>query len=181
MGDDFTYSLNLYGGQVKNSETNEEHDRLIGAVAIFANDEYGEIRLNANQSKIDDVGTPQDGKDRTMLSAGIRGDWNNVVFYGEFAHSEIDNISNGDVNSWYTTIGYRFGKTMPHITYQDYDADTGVEQNSWTLGVKQTLTPSTALKLEVQQVSDIKQGGLFEAQPNDSDVYLFNVALNFVF
>lgn len=179
-GDEITYSFNLYGGQVTDSETNEDHDRLIGAVLVLAND-YGEIRLNANQSKIDEASKVTDGEDRTIMSAGLRGEWNNFVFYGEFSRSEIDNFSAFDTDAWYTTLGYHFGNTMPHLTYQDYDVDGGIEQSSWTLGVKQTLSPSSALKLEVQRVSDIKGGGLFVQQPDDSDVYLFNAALNFVF
>jgi len=181
-GDDITYSFNLYGGQITGAESggDDDHDKLIGAVFTLSND-YGEFKLNANQSTLDAEGQPMHGEDRTFLSAGIRGEWNKFILYSEFVRSEISNFSAQDTDSWYATVGYHFGKTMPHLTYQDYEVDSGVEQTSWTLGVKQTLTASSALKLELQRVSDIKNGGLFLQQPGDSDVYLLNAALNFVF
>ena len=177
-GDDTSYNLNLYGGQI--SEDGEQHDKLLGAVFTLSND-YGEIKLNTNQSTVEAEGEEIDGENRAILSVGIRGEWNSVVLYSEFAHSEIDNFSESDTDAWYTTVGYRFGNTMPHMTYQDYKVDDGTEQSSWMLGVKQQLSQYSALKLEVQRISDIKNGGLFAQQPDDSDVYLFNAAMNFVF
>ncbi len=177
-GDDTSFTLNLYGGQ----SNDEEGDlgRLIGLTAIIANDN-GEIRLNANQSRIDAPGSATDGEDHNIMSVGVHGEFNNIGFYSEYARSEIDNFPDEDTEGWYATVGYSLGNTMPHLTYQSYEVEEGVEQRSWTLGVKHRFTPAAVLKLEVQRVTDIEDGGLFEAQPDDDDVTLVNAALNFVF
>ena len=175
-GDDTTFLLNFYGGQT--SDDDEDHDKLIGIAALLSND-YGEIRLNANQSEVQSPGEPVDGEKRVILNAGIQGELNNFVLYSEYSHSEIEN--NFETDAWYASLGFRLGKNLPLFTYQRYEIDTGVEQSSWTLGLTHQYTSSVVLKLELQSVFDIKKGGLFVAPPGEDKVVIISTALNFVF
>lgn len=153
---------------------------MLAVVASISND-YGKMQAGYNRSDLDAPGNMEDGREKEIWTVGATADWNNLVFYSEYARSEIENMPMHDMKGWFATLGYQFGKTMPHLTYQSYDMDSGIEQTSWTLGIKQQLGRQTALKLEWQRVSDIENGGLFESQPDDSDVNFFNTALNFVF
>jgi len=65
------------------------------------------------------------GQDNKAWLIGAKADWNNVVVYAEKARVEMGNISAADRDSWYTTVGYRFGKVLPFINYESYERGTG--------------------------------------------------------
>ncbi|MCK5262711.1 MAG: hypothetical protein KAJ92_03455 [Gammaproteobacteria bacterium] len=59
-------------------------------------------------------------------SAGFNVDMANVVVYAEWQNrltNETLARPFGDQEAWYTTVGYRFGKWLPHITYASIDGE----------------------------------------------------------
>ncbi len=57
-------------------------------------------------------------------SAGFNLDMANVVVYAEWQERLTNKTLErpfGDQDAWYTTLGYRFGKWLPHITYASID------------------------------------------------------------
>jgi len=60
-------------------------------------------------------------------SAGFNLDMANIVMYAEWQNrltNETLARPFGDQRAWYTTLGYRFGKWLPHITYASIDGET---------------------------------------------------------
>jgi hypothetical protein len=59
-----------------------------------------------------------------VSSAGLTFDLANIVVYAEWQErTTTDTLSRpfGDQDAWYTTLGYRIGKWLPHITYATID------------------------------------------------------------
>ena len=59
-----------------------------------------------------------------VTSAGLTFDLANVVVYAEWQErTTTDSLSRafGDQDAWYTTLGYRIGKWLPHLTYAAID------------------------------------------------------------
>ena len=101
----------------------------------------------------------------------------------------------------YATVGYRFGKLMPHVTYATLDdndnpatlAGLPLKQTSTTLGLRYELGTGAALKVEAQQVKPECTGkageicrGLLIANPNlgperSDNVMIYSLAVDVVF
>jgi len=178
-GNDTEYSAELYSGA--EIEDDISHKKMLGLTLRAVNDDYGEIKLAYNRSTLLSTTYPnQDGKNKTYISLGAKGHWNQWLLLAEYVRSKIDGLPVHDAYGAFVTAGYRMGKTMPHLTYQKYDKKTGANQSGWTLGVRHNLGSATALKLELQRVKP-KGGGLFVSQPVQSSVNILNAAVNFVF
>ena len=55
-------------------------------------------------------------------SVGATVDWNNIVVYSEYARRDVDGKANSafpNQEGWYSTLGYRIDKFLPHITYAE--------------------------------------------------------------
>jgi hypothetical protein len=111
-----------------------------------------------------------------VTSAGLTFDVANVVVYAEWQErTTTETLSRpfGDQDAWYTTLGYRIGKWLPHITYATIDgtastvtpgAVTGAAlppdginfpiavQSSITAGLRYEVNDSAALKFEYSAV-----------------------------
>jgi hypothetical protein len=127
--------------------------------------------------------------DCEVAAAGFNLDIKNVIVYAEWTKRTTDSTLSrafGDTEAFYTTLGYRFGKWMPHITFASIEgeasvvglstnegvADVGFEyagvpglttlnfptpiQTSITAGVRYEVNDSAALKIEYQVV-DVEQ------------------------
>jgi len=90
-------------------------------------------------------------------------------------------------DSWYVTLGYRFGKTLPFFTYQDFENDTADtdQQVAYTItsvGVSHQLMKNTVLKAEVSRFDNDKGTGLFDGVPtNTGDITKIGLGLNWIF
>ena len=142
--------------------------------------------------------------DCDVTAAGFNLDLANVVVYGEWTkRTTNDGLSRafGDTNAYYATVGYRFGKWLPHLTYASIDGEastyglstgngaiTGAGipnppgslnfpvpiQTSITAGVRYEVNDSAALKVEYQVV-DVEQDPSELASANQGFNYgLFN-------
>jgi hypothetical protein len=154
-----------------------------------------------------DVSVTLDGSDGNcdVTAAGFNLDLANVVVYAEWTkRTTTDGLSQpfGDTKAFYATLGYRFGKFLPHITYASIDGtastvglpangvvtvDTGPFagatlnfpapiQTSITAGLRYELNDSAALKVEYQVVDvNTDAGDLADAnEPFGLNYGLFN-------
>lgn len=68
-----------------------------------------------------------------VSSAGLNLDISNVVVYAEWQERTTkDTLSRpfGDQNAWYTTVGYRIGKWLPHLTFASIDGKSSLVTDS---------------------------------------------------
>ncbi len=123
-----------------------------------------------------------------VTAAGFNLDMANVVLYAEWTQrTTTDELSRpfGDTEGYYATLGYRFGKWLPHITFASIEGEastvqpgaiTGADgadlnfqdgstgtlnfpvpiQTSITAGLRYEVNDSAALKFEYQVV-DVEQ------------------------
>ncbi|HHJ13251.1 MAG TPA: porin [Gammaproteobacteria bacterium] len=129
-------------------------------------------------------------EDVVFWSAGGNLEWNNIIGYSEYFERDIDGLANvffPNQKGWYATLGYRFGKLMPHFTYgklednsSSSDVSRGVEQESYTLGLRYELAASAALKLEAQRVEPDKNDRGLMIAPVD-DVNIYSLAVDVIF
>ena len=118
-----------------------------------------------------------------VSAAGLNLDLANVVVYAEWTKRSTDQELSrafGDTEGYYATIGYRFGKFMPHITFASITGEASTYglpasgaatvvampgasfnfpvpvQTSITAGLRYEVNDSAALKIEYQVV-DVNQ------------------------
>ena len=208
--DSFDYSVEIYGG-ARSTEV-MDFDKMYGLV-LRANNDYltlvGDVNWSTlnNPAGLDPVMAAMmadtDNQDMFTASAGINAEWNDLVLYAEYAYTVLDfldaaNASDDvEVTGWYTTLGYHLGDFLPHLTYQALDnSNGGLEQTSWTLGLRYDFGSSTAIKFEWQRIEAEpstgtqlplllqNQYGLFTngagVTPAD-EVDMFSLAVNFTF
>jgi hypothetical protein len=133
-----------------------------------------------------------------FATAGIQYDNGSLLVMAETTQLGINTFEGWfpKTPSRYLTLGYRFGKLMPHVTWAQTDAsgkncpnalaseacflyaDQAYRQKSWTFGARYELTSGVALKAETTHYYDfssskVKTSGYFE--PADPDVP-FNAA-----
>lgn len=179
-------------------------DSLTGINLSFGSDVFT-IRAGYLQTLVSapNFGVSEDKA--SFASAGATLDWHGVVAYSEYFEREIEGAANAafpNQQGAYATLGYRFGKWLPHITYAWLDdhnnPTTGVhgiplKQTSTTLGLRYELGSGAALKLEAQQVKPESTGqvgdlgrGLLLANPNTGpdhrdSVMVYGIAVDVVF
>ena len=150
----------------------------------------------------DALGVSQE--DAEFWSVGGTMDLNNFIGYAEYFEREIEggaNLGFPNQKGYYATLGYRFGKWMPHLTYAKLDENgspnscggagqfpcgEALKQDSITLGVRYELGAGAALKAEAQRV-DPEGRGLFTGYDADGNSVLndaamiYSVAIDVVF
>ena len=71
-------------------------------------------------------------------AAGFNVDLSDMVVYSEWTKRETtDGLSRpfGNQDAWYTTLGYRFGKWLPHVTFASIDGETSTYEGASGLAV----------------------------------------------
>ncbi|PVZ71485.1 porin [Pelagibaculum spongiae] len=94
-----------------------------------------------------------------FLGLGAQYDDGHWLVLGEWTQRKVSNSPQiADTTGWYTTLGYRFGNLMPHITYaklttDEKDAPTLIanDQKSITAGIRYELDDAVSLKFEWQR------------------------------
>jgi hypothetical protein len=183
-------------------------DSLTGVNLSFGSDIFT-IRAGYLQTLVSapNFGVSED--QATFTSVGGTVDWKGVVFYTEYFQREIDGAANGafpNQKGAYATLGYRFGKFLPHLTVAALDDNDNpttpgsglpLKQTSATLGLRYELGTGAALKVEAQWVqpdcatsspADLCRG-LLIADPNNAltspdpneNVMIYGVAVDVVF
>jgi hypothetical protein len=138
------------------------------------------------------------GQDKKVSNIGFIYDANDILVLAEWAKTNTGGVGaegyNFDTKAWYGTVGYRFDKWLPYVTYAEYKQKTGSEQDRLALGLNYDLDPSATLKFEWQQIKptsgeeiefhDEEVGhpvGLFDGNPNHKKVQVFGVSIDYVF
>lgn len=174
-------------------------DHMVGVNTSFGSDAFS-IRAGWLQTQ---VGAPSFGvmdEDVKFTSAGATVDWHNIVAYTEYFRRTIDggaNLAFPNQKGYYATLGYRFGKFLPHVTFAkllDHKdpvtaGDTPLLQSSITVGFRFELGSGAALKFEAQQVKpEDGNRGLLIADPNGPNakdpsdkVMIYGLAVDVVF
>lgn len=189
---------------------NFEAEKLYGINTSISGDSFS---LRAGYLKTDvkaaDIGVIE-ADEAKFWSVGATMDWNNVVGYTEYFEREIDGIANlgfPNQKGWYATLGYRFDKWLPHVTYATLDDNDNpdspcgnlggpvpcgepLEQDSLTLGLRYELSAGAALKFEAERIETKNGRGLFTGYETNStgnvrkdpdDVNVFSIAVDVVF
>jgi len=189
------YDFQFYAGAA--NENFITHDKLLGALATAS---MGQMRLllgynRSNLDVLENPSAPMNGKYMEMLTVGATAEWSGLVTYGEFVRSETEDVVMQDTNGGYLTLGYRFNKLLPHMTYSFFDQRSGLGQRTWTLGLRKELTSASALKIEWQRikpkaassesVNEIPMleglSGLFQSVPLEDKVDVFSIAVSILF
>jgi len=178
-------------------------DSLTGVNLSFGSDIFT-VRAGYLQTLVSAPAFGVSYEKATFTSVGGTLDWKGLVFYSEYFQREIEGMANGafpNQKGAYATIGYRFGKFLPHITYATLDDNDNpatlmglpLKQTSATLGLRYELGTGAALKFEAQQVKPECTGKSFEicrglliANPNlgperSESVMIYSLAVDVVF
>ncbi len=137
--------------------------------------------------------------DCNVAAAGFNLDMADVVIYSEWTKRKTNDTLErpfGDTEAFYATLGYRFGKFLPHITFASIEGEASTVQpgavsgvgipgpgsfnfpvqiqTSITAGLRYEVNDSAALKFEYQVV-DVEQDASELAKANQQFNYgLFN-------
>jgi hypothetical protein len=167
-----------------------EADNMAGINVALSGD-FFTVRAGYLQTEVSapDLGV-SDSEDVTFASVGATMDWHNVIAYSEYFQRDIEGLANlafPNQKGWYATLGYRFDRFLPHVTYaqlrDDNDSDdlgTGLEQDSLTLGLRYELGAAAALKLEAQRVEPEGDSRGLLMEPTD-DVNIYSIAVDVIF
>lgn len=186
--DDWHIDSDLFWGQV-----NLEQMRIKGLLGLTVRGEWNEtVQLQASyysgEMKADSVTSPMNNRKHQAALAGVKVDWRNVIAYAEYADVDMDALDSMmmptmsrdmDSESWYTTFGYRIGRWLPHLTFQDWERGNGYGHEITTLGLNYALSPRTVIKLEYSEIDSAKFATaepLFTMMSGKSVVGLFDVA-----
>lgn len=140
------------------------------------------------------------GDDGSFSSVGATMDWKNIVIYTEGFVRIVEGMANiafPNQEGGYATLGYRFGKLLPHVTYgwiDDHNNPPGslgvpLKQKSVALGMRYELGRGAAFKLEALRATpEAGTTGLFLADPNaptspyrDENVMIYSATVDVVF
>lgn len=183
--------------------TNFTTDSLTGVNLSFGSDNFT-LRGGYLQTLVSAPAFGVSEDKATFASVGGTLDWKGLVLYTEYFQREIEGRANGafpNQKGGYATIGYRFGKFLPHLTYATLDDNNNpttfgsglpLKQTSATLGLRYELGLGAALKVEAQQVKpdSVRTGvpgrGLLISDPNlgperSESVMIYSLAVDVVF
>ncbi len=199
----WSWGLDLFGGEVDLESMNVK--KMIGVTGRANWDElvifqlsyyHGDMKIDLNSlsGMMLNMMRPMNNRRHSAVVGGVKVDWNNLIAYAEAASVTMDfenmsGVAAGDSDSWYATLGYRLGKWLPHLTYQDWSRDNGNGHQIATLGLNYSVSSKVVLKGELSQV-DTDQSGLFITDTDGDGVpdvtiggstNMFSLALDMVF
>ena len=197
-GIDVKYSGSGYTAHVSNFHCNRVD--TTGSLTAVPAGPFGSVNINLNGSG-----------ECNVTSAGFNLDLSNVVVYAEWQErTTTKELSRpfGDQEAFYVTLGYRFGKFLPHITFASIDGESSsfglatdngaisggnlagapagsrsanfpvAIQTSITAGLRYEVNDSAALKIEYQ-IIDVEDNPSDLADANQQVNYgLFNANFN---
>ncbi len=115
-----------------------------------------------------------------VTSAGLTFDLANVVVYAEWQErTTTDTLSRafGDQDAWYTTLGYRIGKWLPHITFASIDGKASTVGTATGEGAVTGpgLPPGASFNFPIAVQTSVTAGLRYEV--NDSAALKFEYAV----
>jgi hypothetical protein len=139
-----------------------------------------------------------------VVATGFNLDINNIVVYAEWQQRTTTKSLKqafGDTTAWYTTLGYRIGKFLPHLTYASIDGTASTKtpgvaqvtsgpatgasfnfpvpiQTSITAGLRYEVNDSAALKIEYEVVNIAQDAKSLSEAHQQTNYGLFNTDFN---
>ena len=185
---DWTWSVDLFGGQV--DLENMTIREMVGVTARANWDEAVIFQVSTYKGDMKtDLGNPMmapmNNARHASVVGGVKVDWNDWVIYAEGAQVQMDfkdmsGVSAGDSDSWYATLGHRFGKWLPHLSYQDWSRDNGDGHQISTVGLNYNISNQVVVKSEFSRI-ETDGKGLFESTPSNDSTRMFSMAVDMVF
>jgi len=164
---DWTLGADLFGGEIALEGSNV---RELGGLSLTADwDDVALFQISTYRGVMRGIDDPamsaMEGVKHSGLQYGVKADWNDIILYAERGDISMGDLDVMKATSWYTTIGYRIGKLLPHLTYQSYEQGIGSlqedQQRIATLGLRWDFMPGIAFKAELSQIKTDKGVGLF--------------------
>lgn len=131
-----------------------------------------------------------DDVDFTFDEIGVKYEGEKLLFISEVIRFDIDAATSASTESGYMTLGYRFGKWLPHVTYAKMhnvdDSQLGpgskTVQDSVTIGTRFDVAENVALKAEVKKIENLEgTKGLFLAPLGEDEAYVYNLVVDATF
>ncbi len=183
----------FYGNTDLDDEPDSQLRKILGLRASVGNDVFKvqAAYSQANMAMASGVTRDMlDGQDQSVWTVGGSLNWNNVIGYAEYGSYSVSDFAEFDTTAGYVTVGYQFGLITPLLTFASFDQDSGLGQDSVTLGMRYQLSPSVAVKGEWQSIQPKERdsaiagetpAGLFEEMPDEDRVNVVNLVVDFVF
>jgi predicted porin len=166
---------------------------VLAGLNAVANFPAGSVRMGYLQAEVDQADFGIEGQKAAFASVGLSLDWRNVVMYAEYAdrNSEEGIMEQAfpDQRAGYVTLGYRFGRFLPNVTYASLDegaekSAAALKQTSGTVGLRYDFMDGAALKFEYQRIKPEEgNAGLMSRRlAADTDtVDLYGISLDVIF
>ncbi len=198
IGDDLELTLQPYLGDFSEEiafgadKLTLDLEDIVGINVSLGNDLFL-VRAGVFDTEITIEATPFQDLGTTHYSVGAKLETERLIAYAEYFKTEFDDgklVGFGDSrDGWYGTLGYRFGKFLPHVTIGERDSDSpgftiGDTFEEITLGLRYEIGASAALKFEWTQSKPTNgtTGGLFDGPLlGESHGNIFSVAFDVVF
>lgn len=199
---DFDLSVDVYGGEIDLEEMHIKKMRGLRFSADWQDQFQFQVSAYQGQMIAEDPNSPMGAmmheQDHAAVVVGGSCDWNNLVFYAEYALVDMDiqmmtmgmtELSSAlDGEAYYFTVGYRISRWLPHFTHQEWDRDNGLQHSIDTAGLNYQLFPTTVLKIEYSAVSTQAGAmmmepvtGLFSSLPESDPVSIISTSLSVTF
>ncbi|NOZ38004.1 MAG: porin [Gammaproteobacteria bacterium] len=179
---DWTLGADLFGGEVKMETADVRKTQGLTLRADW-NDEVL-FQLSSYNGLMDNA-TPvtMNNQKHEVTTFGVKADVNNIVLYSEYADVTMGTLAAMQAKTWYASLGYRIGRWLPIITYQNFEqgADASQQQTFSTLGFRYELMRNTALKMEFTRIKTKAGKGMFESTPTDNSTNQFGLGLSVMF
>jgi hypothetical protein len=194
-------ALNFFNGAVpgdpdyipKGTTLDVDAQNLIG-INVSVSNEIFTVRAGYLQTDVTAPSFGLEDKQAQFASVGFSVDWRNFIAIAEYAErdeeSELEQAF-PDQKGWYTTLGFRVGQVIPHLTYAQLEAGDNenpqtlpLEQESVTLGMRWDFSEAADFKFEAKQVETGGEGfsedfGLYDSPIDDGMLYTVTVDLIF--
>lgn len=201
LWEDWSLTADLFGGEV-DLEGMKIEDMLGVTLALNYEDVFKiQVSHYSGTMRPDDrasmMGGMMDGKTHEATLVGVNVDWNNIVFYAEYADVEMDidipppmmmmrmmGNEMAAAQTSYVTLGYRIGDFLPFLTKQRLkkgELSTTDEQQITSAGLQYGFTQNFTLKVEYSRIETDVGEGLFAGVPGSDSVNLYGFAVDFVF
>ncbi len=200
LWEDWSLTADFFGGEV-DLEAMKIKDMLGVTLALNYEDlfkvqisHYSGTMRPDNPSSM--MGAMMDGNTHEATLVGVNVDWNNIVFYAEYADVEMDidipppmmmmqRMGNemAAAQTHYVTLGYRIGDFLPFFTMQNLKKgklSPTDDQEIKSAGLQYGLTQNLMLKAEYSKIETEAGEGLFSGVPGKS-VSMYGMAVDFVF
>ncbi len=187
--DDWTFSTNLFGGEIALEGTNVRELAGITVKAdwddqlLFQFSSYSgtmrDIVVEGNQV----ISEAMEGAKHQVFSFSVKADINDYLFMFEIADTEMGDLKAMSATTWYVTLGYQIDNLLPYILFENYQQGDPVDDDQQTLalGLRWDIYTDVAVKFQLSQITLDRGMGFFTEQPENDSVNMLSIGIDTVF